>query len=111
MLLAKKDNKQYTVDESTKKTYLAQGFDIYTEDGKLVDRSPLTKITVAEHEKAVREAVKKALEEAGVQPSTDPLKDMSVEDLKAYAAEKGIDIGNATSVNGITQKIKDAEKQ
>lgn len=111
MLLAKKDNKQYKVDESTKKTYLAQGFDIYDLDGKLVDCSPLTKISIAEHEAAVKKAVKKALEEAGVQSSTDPLKGMSVEELTAYAAEKGIGIGNATSVNGITQKIKDAEKQ
>jgi hypothetical protein len=111
MLLAKKANKQYKIDEATKSKYLAQGFDIYDADGNLVTRSPLTTITVAEHEKIVDEAIKKALEEAGVKSSTDPLKDMSVEELKAYAAEKNIDIGNATSVNGIVQKIKDAEKQ
>jgi hypothetical protein len=35
---------------------------------------------------------------------------MDAEALKAYAAEKEIDIGNATSVNGIIKKITEAEK-
>lgn len=34
-----KDNKVYTVNETTKKTYLNQGFDIYTE-GKPVEKAP-----------------------------------------------------------------------
>lgn len=36
---------------------------------------------------------------------------MDVEELKAYAAEKGIDLGNATSQNGIIKKIKDFQEQ
>lgn len=35
---------------------------------------------------------------------------MDVEALKAYAAEKGIDLGNATSQNGIIKKIKDFQE-
>lgn len=35
---------------------------------------------------------------------------MDVEELKAYAEQHSIDIGNATSVNGIIKKIEDAEK-
>lgn len=35
---------------------------------------------------------------------------MDVEQLKAYAEEHGIEIGNSSSVNGITKKIVDAEK-
>lgn len=34
-----------------------------------------------------------------------------IERLKAYAAEHNIDIGNSSSVNGITKKITDAEKE
>ncbi len=34
-----KGNKVYTVDETTKKTYLNQGFDIYAE-GKPIEKSP-----------------------------------------------------------------------
>ena len=33
-----------------------------------------------------------------------------IERLKAYAVEHGIDIGNSSSVNGITKKIAEAEK-
>lgn len=36
---------------------------------------------------------------------------MDVEQLKAYAAEHNINIGNSTSVNGILKKITDAEKE
>lgn len=39
-----------------------------------------------------------------------PLDEMSVEQLKAYAKDKGIDIGKTTSQNGILKKIKDSEK-
>lgn len=45
----------------------------------------------------------------------NPLKhfgiEMSVEQLKAYAIEHGIDIGQSSSVNGILKKITDAEKE
>lgn len=37
------------------------------------------------------------------------LDQMGVEELKAYAEEKGIDIGKATSQAGILEKIKDVE--
>jgi hypothetical protein len=36
---------------------------------------------------------------------------MTVDQLKAYAEEHGIDIGNSSSVNGIIKKIADAEKK
>lgn len=35
---------------------------------------------------------------------------MDVDQLKAYAEENRIDIGNSSSVKGITKKIEDAEK-
>jgi len=35
---------------------------------------------------------------------------MDAEQLKAYAAEHNIDIGQSTSVNGILKKIKEAEE-
>ena len=34
---------------------------------------------------------------------------MDVEQVKAYAAQHNIDIGNATSLNGIIKKITEAE--
>jgi hypothetical protein len=50
-------------------------------------------------------------------PPKDPPKEpgkfdgMDVEQLKAYAVENKIEIGNSTSVNGILKKIMDAEKK
>ncbi|NYV67271.1 hypothetical protein HYI36_18530 [Bacillus sp. Gen3] len=47
----------------------------------------------------------------------DPPKDglefdkMSVEELKLFAENNGIDIGNATSENGIIKKIKEATEK
>ncbi len=39
-MYAKKDNKVYTVDEQSKKTYLAQGYDIYEDNGEISEKSP-----------------------------------------------------------------------
>ena len=36
---------------------------------------------------------------------------MDADQLKVYAAEHSIEIGNSTSVNGILKKITDAEKK
>lgn len=44
---------------------------------------------------------------AGVPGSVDPLAALGVDQLKEYAKENGIDIGNATSQNGILKKIRD----
>lgn len=44
-----------------------------------------------------------------VAPVATSLEDMSVEDLKAYAADHGIDIGKSSSQDGILKKIKDFE--
>lgn len=41
----------------------------------------------------------------------DELEGKTVEELKAYADEHNIDIGNATSENGIIKKIKEAREK
>ena len=43
---------------------------------------------------------------AASQPSEDGLDGKTVEELTAIAAERGIDIGSATSVSGILKKIR-----
>lgn len=43
--------------------------------------------------------------------SLDSIDKTDVEQLKAYANQKGIDIGQSTSARGILQKITAAEKQ
>ena len=37
---AVKENKEYTIDDSQKGFYLAQGFDIYGDDGELLEAAP-----------------------------------------------------------------------
>lgn len=45
-----KANKQYTISESEKASYLAQGFDIHGDDGKLIERSPSSTVSRREYD-------------------------------------------------------------
>lgn len=45
-----KDNKVYTVDEKSAKEYLARGFDIFGDDGKLIERSPSSTVSRKEYD-------------------------------------------------------------
>ena len=56
-------------------------------------------------EKALNEKVKESADE-----NTSELANLSLEELKAYAKEKGIDIGQSTSQKWILKKIQEAEK-
>ena len=56
-------------------------------------------------EKALNEKVKESADE-----NTSELANLSLEELKLYAEEKGIDIGQSTSQKGILKKIQEAEK-
>ena len=47
---AVKDNKVYTVDETTKASYLAAGFDIIGDDGKVIERSPSSTVSRREYD-------------------------------------------------------------
>ena len=56
-------------------------------------------------EKALNEKAKESADE-----NTSELANLSLEELKVYAEEKGIDIGQSTSQKGILKKIQEAEK-
>ena len=45
-----KDNKVYTIDHNSKAEYLARGFDIYGDDGKLMERSPSSTVPAAQYD-------------------------------------------------------------
>ena len=47
---AKKDNKVYKVDAATKGTYLAAGYDIYDDNGKIIERSPSSTVSRKEYD-------------------------------------------------------------
>lgn len=44
-----KGNKLYRVDETSKKAYLSQGFDIYEDSGKLLEKSPTATVPYSEY--------------------------------------------------------------
>lgn len=45
-----KDNKVYTVDAASKGDYLARGYDIYDDNGKLIERSPSSTVSRKEYD-------------------------------------------------------------
>ncbi len=52
---AKKENKVYTINELQKKRYLEQGFDIYDNEGNVLEYSPLKKVLYSEYVKLQKE--------------------------------------------------------
>ncbi|MGM0238512.1 hypothetical protein [Enterococcus sp. AZ103] len=64
---AKKENKVYTVDETQKQRYLDTGFDIYSDEGELLEHSPLKLIKYSEYDKVFKEkdALQKELDDLG----------------------------------------------
>lgn len=50
-----KDNKVYTVDEVSKKDYLAQGFDIIDDNGNIIERNPSAAVPYSEYAKLLAE--------------------------------------------------------
>ena len=52
---AVKANKVYTIDDTAKSAYLAQGYDIADDSGKVVERSPQTAVKYSEYEKIAAE--------------------------------------------------------
>lgn len=97
---ARKENKVYKINDQQKNSYLKQGFDIYDEDGNVIEHTPLKKIKYSDHLKIVNELK----EQAKIPENVFDL-------LKKYAENKNIDIGQATSATGALTKIMEAEKQ
>lgn len=54
-MLAVKQNKVYTITESEKASYLAQGYDITDAKGNIIERSPFATVPYAEYKKVVDE--------------------------------------------------------
>lgn len=106
-MIAEKGNKVYTIDESMKARYESDGFDIKDDSGNLISTGKGKTVSYEEYQKVVAEL--EALK-ATISGSADEFSKMTVEELKAYAEEHGIDIGNASSQSGIAKKIREASK-
>lgn len=57
-------------------------------------------------EQAKKLKTKKSEQAKDNNSETVNLAELSIEDLKAYATQNGVDIGNASSAKGIIKKIK-----
>lgn len=104
---ASKGNKVYNIDENQKKSYITQGFDILSDDGEILEHGAGKTVSYETYEKLRKEneVLKRELSKS----KERTLEEMTVEELTAYANEKGIDIGKSTSQEGIIKKIKEAE--
>lgn len=107
-MIAEKGNKVYTIDESMKARYEADGFDIKDDLGNLISTGKGKTVSYEEYQKVVAEL--EALK-ASTSSSTDEFSKMTVEELKKYAEDHGIDIGNASSQSGIAKKLIEASKE
>lgn len=105
---ALKDNKEYTIDETQKTHYIALGYDIRDEEGNVIAYGQGK--TVPYEKYAELEAAHKDLMDAYEKLAGDGLGDMDIEQLKAYAAEHNIELGQSTSQEGILKKIRAAQK-
>lgn len=54
-MLAVKDNKVYRTDENSKGKYLAQGFNICDDNGKIIEYSPSGTVSRADYNKLLAE--------------------------------------------------------
>lgn len=107
-MTAEKGNKVYTIGENMRARYEADGFDIKDDSGKLISAGKGKTVSYEEYQKVVDELEALKVNSSGPE---DEFSKMTVEELKAYAKEHDIDIGNASSQNGIVRKIREASKE
>ena len=98
---ASKGNKEYSIDESQQKYYQDSGFDIIDDDGKIIAYGRGKMVPYGDYM-----TLKEELEELKTHGENADDQDV-IDILKAFAHEKGIDLGKAATVPGIIKKIKE----
>lgn len=113
---AVKGNKVYTIDESMKARYLADGFDVLDDSGKLIAAGKGKTVSYEEYQRVLDElnALKAEKQDNDAEQEwdapgldVDALEGMDLDMLKAYAEENDIDLGKANTKEGIIKKIKE----
>ncbi len=114
---AVKGNREYIVTQPELEGYRAQGFDISDDDGNVIAYAKNKTVPYEEYVKVVNEleglknmaaAVTAKESEQEEEKATD-IEFMTAEDLIVYAESNGINVGNATSREGILKKIRAAQ--
>ena len=115
---AVKGNKVYTIDESTKARYQAEGFDILDDSGKVIAAGKGKNVSYEEYLRVLQELEALKAKQAAVDKTDakqeddsdldlDGMESMDLDMLKAYAEENDIDIGKANTKEGVIKKIKE----
>lgn len=99
---AAKGNKEYTINESQQKAYQDWGFDIKEDDGNVIAYGRGKTVPYEEYMAAINE-IEELREGSGGMADDQDVIDI----LKAFAHEKGIDLGKAVTVPGIVKKFKE----
>ena len=99
---AVKANKEYTIAEQEQKRYIADGYDIVDDKGNIIAYGRGKTVPYEKYKKVLDELNALKAEKA----ETVDLTAMTVEELIAYAKDKNIDIGQASTQEGILKKIK-----
>lgn len=77
-MFARKENKEYRINDEMKSAYLNDGYDIYNEEGKIIEYSPKKTITMNEHLEEVAK-LQEELEKANANTSNKELEDKIAE--------------------------------
>ena len=101
-MTAEKDNKVYTIDEHMKTRYAA-------DEGTVIEYAKGKSVPYEEYQRVVQEL--NELKAVVAASPEDEFSNMTVEELKAYATEHEINIGNASSATGIAKKIREASRK
>ncbi|MFT4146422.1 MAG: hypothetical protein QM644_18415 [Mobilitalea sp.] len=80
---AVKENKIYTITEEAKATYLSQGYDMADDNGNIIERSPLSKVSYSEYVKVLSQLEKIKTELAGLKGATEVMGDAELKKIKA----------------------------
>lgn len=81
---AKKDNKTYRITtEQEKQRYLKEGYDIYNDEGNLVEYSPLKKVKYSEYDAVLKELKEKREENEALKAKLAELETNTAENKPA----------------------------
>lgn len=112
---AKKDNKVYRIVEAQKKRYLADGYDIYDDEGSLLEYSPLKKVEYSKYvalKKEIEELKAKIVElETSGNHKGKSLSKMNKGELIAKAKEMGLEATEDMTIDTIVALIKENESR
>lgn len=86
---AKRENKVYTINtEQEKQRYLKEGYDIYNDEGVLLEHSPLKKIAYSQYAKLEEENKALKAENAQLKATIAELTPAEIEEAASKKADK-----------------------